>query len=71
MRSLFEKHLNKLPYCKSYIENVKESYKNFRLRRIKQAVNELKNESQDLQIWNIMQNRDKGGVCCRFRKGYS
>lgn len=59
IRSLFEKHLDKLPNCKSYLENVKESDKDYRLRRIKWAVSELKKEGQELQRWKIIR---KAGV---------
>lgn len=54
IRGLLEKHLDKLPKTKAYLDSVKETNHDFRLRRIRWAVKELEKEGEELQLWKIM-----------------
>lgn len=63
MRGLLEKHLDKLPLTKQYINLVKENRRDFQLRRIKWAVQELKRQGQILKLWKVLR---KAGI----RKGF-
>ena len=53
MRGLLERHLNKLPRTMKYLNSVKESDYDYRIRRIKWAINKLENEGQDLKVWKV------------------
>lgn len=53
IRPLLEKHLDKLPKTKAYLEGYTESIKDFQIRRIKWAIQELQNEGQELKLWRI------------------
>ena len=59
IRGLLEKHLDKLPKTKEYLDSVKETNHDFRLRRIRWAVKKLKKEGEELQMWKIMR---KAGI---------
>jgi len=59
IRALLEKHLDKLPRTKAYLDSVKESDKDFRIRRIKWAIQELEKEGQELKEWRILR---KAGI---------
>ena len=59
IRGLLEKYLDKLPRTKAYLDSVKETNHDFRLRRIRWAVNELEKEGEELQLWKIMR---KAGI---------
>lgn len=63
IRGLLEKHLDKMPLTKQCLDSVKESRKNFQLRRIKWAVQELKRQGEILKLWKVLR---KAGV----RKAY-
>lgn len=54
IRGLLGKHLDKLPKTKAYLDSVKETNHDFRLRRIRWAVKELEKEGEELQLWKIM-----------------
>ncbi|AFK86117.1 MULTISPECIES: TnsD family Tn7-like transposition protein [Thermoanaerobacterium] len=54
IRGLLEKHLDKLPKTKAYLDSVIETNHDFRLRRIRWAVKELEKEGEELQMWKIM-----------------
>jgi hypothetical protein len=58
IRGLLEKHLDKLPKTKAYLDSVKETNHDFRLRRIHWAVKELEKEGEELQMWRIMRKAD-------------
>jgi hypothetical protein len=53
IRPLLEKHLDKFPKTKAYLEEYTESIKDFQIRRIKWAIQELQNEGQELKLWRI------------------
>jgi hypothetical protein len=59
IRALLEKHLNKLPRTKAYLDSVKDSGRDFRIRRIKWAIQELEKEGQELKEWRILR---KAGI---------
>jgi len=59
IRGLLEKHLDKLPKTKAYLDSIKETNHDFRLRRIRWAVKELEKEGEKLQMWKIMR---KAGI---------
>ena len=62
VKGLLEKHLNKLhklPKTRAYLDSVKETNHDFRLRRIRWAVKELEKEGEELQMWKIMR---KAGI---------
>ncbi len=59
IRGLLEKHLDKLPLTKGYLDSVKESRRDFQLRRIKWAVRELEQEGQELKLWKVLR---KAGI---------
>ncbi|MGG3772975.1 TnsD family transposase [Heyndrickxia faecalis] len=53
-RALLEKHLDKLPKTKSFIEQVWESEQDFRLRRVKHAVQKMVEEGESIKVWKVM-----------------
>jgi hypothetical protein len=59
IRGLLEKHLDKLPKTKAYLDSVIETNHDFRLKRICWAVRELEKEGEELQLWKIMR---KAGI---------
>ena len=68
IRGLLEKHLDKLPKTKAYLDSVKETNHDFRLRRIRWAVNELEKEGEELQLWKIMR---KAGIREEYKFEFS
>lgn len=59
IRGLLEKHLDKMSLTKQYLDSVKESRRDFQLRRIKWAVMEVEQEGQELKLWKILR---KAGI---------
>jgi hypothetical protein len=59
VRALLEKHLDKLPTTKAYIESVAESDKDFRIRRVQWAIKALEEEHQEVKAWRILK---KAGI---------
>ncbi len=57
--SLLEKHLDKMPKTKSYLESVRERVEDFQMRRIKWAMQEIEREGLDIQWWRIVR---KAGI---------
>lgn len=53
-RALIEKHLNKIPKTKAYIELVNESEQEFRLRRVMQVINEMKKAGEIIITWKVL-----------------
>lgn len=64
IRSLLEKHLDKLPKTKWYLEEKTESIKDFQIRRLQWAVKELQEDGQDLSLWRIFR---KAGIRKEFQ----
>ena len=65
IRALLEKHLDKLPRTRAYLDSVKESDRDFRIRRIKWAIQELEKEGQELKEWRILR---KAGIRKEYEK---
>ena len=53
MRPLLEKHLDKLPMTKAYLNKKTESTKDFQIRRLQWAIQELKEDGQVLSLWRV------------------
>jgi len=69
--SLLEKHLNKMPQTKVYLESVKETVEDFQMRRIKWAIREIEHEGLDLQWWRIVRKAGiKGAVVETYQRIY-
>lgn len=64
VRPLLEKHLDRLPETKQYLEQVLESEEQYRLRKIHWAMEELKRQGEPLQEWKVLR---KAGI----RKEYA
>lgn len=58
MLALLEKHLDKLPRTKAYLNLVTESIEDFQARRVRWAIKELIKDGEGLQEWRI--NRKAG-----------
>jgi transposase-like protein len=59
VRSLLEKHLDRLPETKNYLEQTVESEEQYRLRKIHWAMEELKRQGEPLQEWKVLR---KAGI---------
>ena len=59
IKSMIEKHLDKMPLTKEYLDEKKESIRDFQIRRIDWAVRELENKGEDLKSWKIFR---KAGI---------
>ncbi|MDU1350597.1 TnsD family transposase [uncultured Clostridium sp.] len=65
IRSLLEKHIDRLPKTKKYLENNIEGIEDFQIRRINWAIKELQEEDQDLKLWKIYR---KAGIRTEYQK---
>ena len=65
IRPLLEKHLDKLPKTKEYMVEHTEGIRDFQVRRLQWAVQELREEGQDLSLWRIYR---KAGIRENFQK---
>lgn len=63
VRALLQKHLDKLPDTKDYIESVVETDSDFRLRRVQWAIKVLEKEGQEIKTWRILK---KAGIRDEF-----
>lgn len=52
--SILEKHRDKLPLCKKFIDSHAESVEEFQRRRIERAICNLRSENEELQTWKII-----------------
>ena len=53
LKGLFDKHLDKLPQTKAYLESVGETIEDFQIRRIEWAVEELDRQGEEVRSWKI------------------
>jgi transcriptional regulator with XRE-family HTH domain len=53
-RALIEKHLNKMPKTEAYIEEVKESEQEFRVRRVMKVITEMKEAGEIILSWKVL-----------------
>lgn len=65
IRPLLEKHLNKLPKTKRYLDEKTERIKDFQIRRLQWAVKELQEDGRDLSLWRLYR---KAGIRENFQK---
>lgn len=63
VRALLQKHFDKLPDTKDYIESVVETDSDFRLRRVQWAIKVLEKEGQEIKTWRILK---KAGIRDEF-----
>jgi hypothetical protein len=54
LKSLLEKHLDKLPRTKAYLKLVTETIEDFQMRRIEWAVEELDRQGEEIKEWKIL-----------------
>ncbi|WP_026074656.1 TnsD family Tn7-like transposition protein [Brevibacillus massiliensis] len=54
VRALLERHLDRLPETKKYLEKTVESEKQYRWRKIQWAMAELKRQDEPLQEWKVL-----------------
>ncbi|MCK6208358.1 TnsD family transposase [Bacillus infantis] len=64
MRPLLEKHLDKLPKTKAFLNEKTESTNDFQIRRLHWAVQELKQDGKDLTLWRLYR---KAGIRAKFQ----
>ncbi len=53
LRPLLEKHLGKLPKTRAYLQEYTESIREYQIRRIHWAIQELQKKGQELHLWRI------------------
>ena len=54
LKALLDKHLDKLPQTKAYLDSVTETVEDFQIRRIKWAVEELDCQGEEIRSWKIL-----------------
>jgi hypothetical protein len=54
LQGLLDKHLDKMPQTKSYIESVVETDEDYRKRRIRWAINNLDVSGEEIKAWKVM-----------------
>ena len=54
LKGLFDKHLDKLPLTRSYLESVTETVEDFQIRRIEWAIAELEDRGEEIKEWKIL-----------------
>lgn len=54
LKALLERHLDKLPQTKAYLESVMETVEDFQIRRIHWAVEELNYQGEEILEWKIL-----------------
>ena len=60
-KALLEKHLDKLPQTKAYLESVTETVEDFQIRRIKWAIRELDLRGEEIKYWKVLRLAGLGG----------
>ena len=53
LKALLEKHLDKLPRTKEYLESIVETVEDFQIRRIEWAIAELEKRGEEIKEWKI------------------
>ena len=54
LKALLEKHLDKIPQTRAYLESMKETVEDFQIRRIEWAVKELERQGEEIMEWKIL-----------------
>ncbi len=53
-KALLEKHLDKLPQTRAYLETVTETVEDFQIRRIQWAIIELDRRGEEIKDWKVL-----------------
>lgn len=70
LKALFDKHLNKLPLTKAYLNSVTETVEDFQIRRVEWAVKELDRQGEEIREWKIMRLAGLRDNCAEKVKKY-
>ncbi len=54
LKALLEKHLDKLPETRKYLQLVTETLEDYQIRRIQWAVKELNSKGEEIKEWKIL-----------------
>ena len=54
LKALLEKHLDKLPLTRVYLESVRERVEDFQIRRVEWAFKELDRRGEEIKEWKIL-----------------
>ncbi|MBD7937593.1 MULTISPECIES: TnsD family Tn7-like transposition protein [Bacillaceae] len=55
-RALLEQHLDKMPKTKALVDDVCESEKDFRVRRIGYVIGLMNNDEDEIKVWKVLRN---------------
>lgn len=64
-RALLEQHMDKMPRLKAFINEVRETDQEFRLRRVQSVILEMKEKGELVKSWKVLR---KAGIKKRFLK---
>ncbi|MDK2920039.1 MAG: hypothetical protein PWQ37_2772 [Candidatus Petromonas sp.] len=70
IRGLLEKHLDKMPLTKQYLNSMKESRRDFQLRRVKWALQELKSQGEIPKLWKVLRKAGIKKEFCQEMENY-
>lgn len=51
---MLEKHLDKMPETRAFLEQVIESEEQYRIRKIEWAIRELEKKEEEIQKWKVL-----------------
>ena len=54
LQALLEKHLDKMPLTKTYLESVTEQIEDFQKRRIRWARAKLEEQGEEVKLWKVV-----------------
>ncbi len=54
LKALLDKHLDKLPKTRNYLELVTETLEDYQIRRVQWAVKELNDRGEEIKEWKIL-----------------
>ncbi len=54
LQALLEKHIDKMPLTKAYLESVTESIEDHQIRRIKWAIAKLEEQGEEVKTWKVI-----------------
>lgn len=64
-RALLEQHLVRMPETKAFIDKVRETEQEFRLRRVRQVIKDMKQAGEVIKTWKVLR---KAGINPKFFK---
>lgn len=53
-RDLLEQHLDKMPKTKTFIEQVQETEREYRIRRVRIVIEEMKESGEEIKEWKVL-----------------